>query len=374
MNPTITNLSEENNNLTFRISGVNVSFANALRRIILSEVPCVIMRAAPYETSTIDITTNTARMNNELLKQRISCIPVHISDTTAPIENFVIEVDKTNEGDVIDYVTTEDIKIKDKTTDKYLSRGQVQAIFPPNPITGDYIDIARLRPRISAELEGEQLTFTATFDIGFAKQDGAYNVVSTCCYQNTPDPDQISRVWAEVEKKLVEEGKSAEIIEFEKKDFYYLQAQKLYVPDSFDFIVETVGQFTNMDLVYKAVDVMLNKLTLFKKAIQTNPEIISATNTTLDNGFDVKLIGEDYTLGKAIEYVLYHNYFHRLNDTKPLNFCGFRKPHPHIDESLIRIGFKETTEKSVALSILLEAAKQVEKVFQTIGEDFKPSE
>uniref|UniRef100_A0A6C0CS04 DNA-directed RNA polymerase RpoA/D/Rpb3-type domain-containing protein n=1 Tax=viral metagenome TaxID=1070528 RepID=A0A6C0CS04_9ZZZZ len=373
MNPTISNLSEENNMLTFRLSGVNVSFANAIRRIMLSEVPCVIMKAAPYESCTIDITTNTTRMNNELLKQRIACVPVHINDTTAPIDNYVIEVDKTNESDVIDFVTTEDFKIKDKTTDKYLSQSQVRAIFPPDPITNEYIDITRLRPRISAELEGEQLTFTATFDIGYAKQDGAYNVVSTACYQNTPDPDAISREWADVEKKLRSEGKNTEQIEFEKKDFYYLQAQKLFVSDSFDFTVETVGQFTNMDVVFRSTHVMLDKLKMFKQAVQTNPEIISQSDTTLQNGFDIKLIGEDYTLGKAIEYVLYNKYY-SMDDSKPLNFCGFRKPHPHIDESLIRIAFREPNEKSNVVSMLVDSAKSLEKVFQTIADDFKPAE
>lgn len=373
MNPVISNLTEEDNMMRFRLSGVNVSFANALRRIMLSEVPCVIMKAAPYETATIDITTNTTRMNNELLKQRISCVPVHISDTTAPIDNYVVEVDKTNDGDVIDYVTTEDFKIKDKTTDKYLTQAQVRAIFPPDPITNEYIDIARLRPRISSELEGEQLTFTATFDIGFAKQDGAYNVVSTCSYQNTPDPDAISKEWATIEKDLQEQGKTPDMIAFEKKDWLYLQAQKYFVKNSFDFTVETIGQFTNMDVVYRATHVMLDKLTTFKQAVQTNPEIIYASQGTLENSFDVKLIGEDYTLGKAIEFVLYDKYY-SMDESKPVNFCGFRKPHPHIDESIIRIAFRESSEKSTVVSMLIESAKVVEKVFQTIGEDFKPAE
>lgn len=373
MNPTISNLEEQENTLRFRVAGINVSFANALRRIMLSEIPCVVMKAIPHETSTINITENTTRMNNELLKQRISCIPVYISDTTAPIENYLIEVDKTNEGDIIDFVTTEDFKIKDKSTDKYLTQAQVRAIFPPDPITNEYIDIARLRPRISAELEGEQLTFSATFDIDFAKNDGAYNVVSTCCYQNTPDPDAISKKWAGLEKELVASGKKSDLIEFEKKDFYYLEAQKLFIPDSFDFTVESLGQFTNTDVVFRATHVMLNKLELFKQAIQTNPEIIKESNTTLQNSFDIKLINEDYTLGKALEFVLYNKYY-SMDDSKPVNFCGFRKPHPHINESLIRLAFREQTEKSTVVSMLLDSAKSVEKVFKNIAEDFKPAE
>jgi len=373
MNPTISNIEEENNTLRFRVAGINVSFANAIRRILLSEVPCVVMKAAPYESSTINITTNTTRMNNELLKQRISCIPVHIKDTSAPIENYVIEVDKTNDGDVIDFVTTEDIKIKDKSTDKYLNKSQVKAIFPPDPITNEYIDIARLRPRISAELEGEQLTFNSTFDIGYAKQDGVFNIVSTVCYQNTPDPDAITREWAVVEKKMADDGRNAQQIAYEKKDFYYLQAQKLFVADSFDFTVETVGQFTNMDIVFRATDIMLGKLNNFKQSIQTNPEVIKTSETTMENCFDIKLIGEDYTLGKVLEYVLYDKYY-SMDESKPLNFCGFRKPHPHIEESLIRIAFKDKHEKSDVVSMLVDVAKSAQKVFKSISDDFKPAE
>ena len=126
-------------------------------------------------------------------------------------------------------------------------------------------------------------------------------------------------------------------------------------------------------LCFRATHVMLDKLSMFKQAIQTNPEMIKESNTTLQNSYDIKLIYEDYTLGKAIEYVLYNKYY-SMDDSKPVNFCGFRKPHPHIDESLIRVGFREPTEKSTLVSMLLEATKSVEKVFQTISEDFKPAE
>ena len=50
-------------------------------------------------------------------------------------------------------------------------------------------------------------------------------------------------------KKNVESGKSVDLIDFEKKTLY-LQAQKLFIDDSFDFTVESVGQFTNMDVVF----------------------------------------------------------------------------------------------------------------------------
>ena len=69
--------------------------------------------------------------------------------------------------------------------DKYLSEAENKRIFPPCSITGDYIDFARLRPRVSDEIPGEELNMTCGLSIGTAKEDGAFNVASTCslwCY------------------------------------------------------------------------------------------------------------------------------------------------------------------------------------------------
>ena len=78
MDPKISDLSQDDNYLQFKLSGVNVSIANALRRIILSEIPTVVFRTSPHEQNLVNIEINTSRMNNELIKQRLSCIPIHI--------------------------------------------------------------------------------------------------------------------------------------------------------------------------------------------------------------------------------------------------------------------------------------------------------
>ena len=118
MEPVISKISDESPALKFTLSGVNVSVANALRRIILSEIPCVVFRTTPYEKNDCKIEINTTRMNNEIIKQRLSCIPIHINDVDFPIDNYILEVDKKNESDSIEYVTTEDFKIKDINSGK----------------------------------------------------------------------------------------------------------------------------------------------------------------------------------------------------------------------------------------------------------------
>ena len=71
MNPVVTNLAETDGIMTFTLSGVNVSLANALRRIILSDIPCVVFRTTPYDECKMEIEVNTSRLNNELIKPHI---------------------------------------------------------------------------------------------------------------------------------------------------------------------------------------------------------------------------------------------------------------------------------------------------------------
>ena len=64
MEPVISKLSEEANVLQFTVNGLNVSFANAIRRIILAEVPTVVFRTAPHDKCLATFEVNTTRLNN----------------------------------------------------------------------------------------------------------------------------------------------------------------------------------------------------------------------------------------------------------------------------------------------------------------------
>ena len=84
MNPIVEQFSEKANELTFTISGINVSLANAIRRTILSDIDIVVFRTSPYEKNDANIIINTSRLNNEIIKQRLSCIPICIDDIDFP--------------------------------------------------------------------------------------------------------------------------------------------------------------------------------------------------------------------------------------------------------------------------------------------------
>lgn len=370
MDPTINFLeTDDDEYLRFNLSNTNVSLANAIRRTILSDIPIIVFRTTPYEKNNATIHVNTTRMNNEIIKQRLSCVPIHISDIRFPIEKFQLEIDKSNVTDTMQYVTTQDFKIKDTTTGVFLSESDMRQIFPPDTITDDYIEFVRLRPRISDEIAGEHLKLSCKFAFGTAEEDSAFNITSTCAYAATPDEKKQDEAWALKEKTLKEKTLTDEELAFEKKNWHLLDAKRIFIPDSFDFVIKTIGQLSNKNIIFRACDIIIHRLEKLKQKIKNDYEsLIEVSATTIENGFDILLHHEGYTIGTMIEYILYASYYEKQIFT----YCGFQKPHPHIDLCKIRIGLKEAVpDKNIVATYILNAADAAIKVYEKIGENFK---
>ena len=363
MEPSISNITESNNVLEFTLRGVNVSIANSLRRVS-SEIPSVVFRTSPHESNKAVFEVNTTRMNNELIKQRLSCIPIYADASNFPLDKYMLVIKKQNNLTNVDYVTTADFQIMNLDTKQY-DKELASKMFPPNSITGDYPELVRLLPKVSDDIEGEQLVLTCKFDIGTSKEDSAFNVTSTFVYSNTMDPAKVKAAWAERKTELSKTLNADEVL-FAEKDWKLLDAQRHFIEDSFDFKVETVGQINNRDIVSRSARLMIKKLEKLKDTIQSEQGIITSTESTIPNCFDVLLKNEDYTLGKAVEFVIYNTHY---NNT--IHFCGFRKPHPHIDESIIRLGFKGPTDKVTVTTYIVNAADELIKVYNSIGKVFE---
>ena len=375
MDPRISNLIEDGGALKFTLTECNMSIANALRRIIISDIPTFVFRTYPYSENKAEIRHNTTRFHNEIIKQRLSCIPIHIQDMSFPYKDYVIELDVKNDTDNIIYVKTKDFKIKNIVTEHYSSESEVRQIFPPCPITHDYIEFARLQPKLSENIDGERLALRCALDIGNAGQDGAFNVINTCAYECTPDTEKANHAWSEKEKAFKKENMKDEDIEFEKKNWFILDAKRFYVENSYDFIIESVGVFDNMEILAKACDIMIKKCETFLYDLEHGNVVIVTSETTLKNGFDITLKNEDYTLGKVIEFYLYQNNF--IGD-KSVSFCGFRKPHPHSVDSIIRIAFHNPIEV-VGVSGYLQGAtdnaiQAYKQIMSQLGGDIPKSQ
>lgn len=353
--------------LKFTLSDLNVSIANSLRRTIISNIPCVVFKTSPYEENQCDIKINTTRFNNEIVKQRLSCIPIHITDLNTSLENYLLVINKKNESDTIQNITTEDFKILNTTTDKFIEESEIRKIFPPNSYTKRFIDFVRLKPKTSNDLEGEELSLTCKFTIASAKEDGMFNVASTISFGNTKDNEKNKKLWSEKEVELLKKGITPEEISFEKQNWNLLEAQRIFKPNSFDFIIESVGVFKNVELVKLACNNLIERLLDIKKQIETNKLIVKPSEVIMENSFDIILENEDYTIGKILEYYLYSTNF---ENNKTLSYCGFIKKHPFDTYSIIRIAFKEKTEKTGAYQYLLTAIQDSVLIIEQINSKF----
>ena len=95
--PLLSFKGEEEGILSFTIGDINVSFINGIRRTILSDIPTLVFHCFPHDENDAAIHVNTTRLNNEVLKQRLSCIPIHISDLSLPYKELVVEINMKND-------------------------------------------------------------------------------------------------------------------------------------------------------------------------------------------------------------------------------------------------------------------------------------
>jgi len=365
-------ISEEEGIYRFQLSHLNVSLANALRRTILHDIPTY-----AFEEAKCDIQINTGRLHNEILKHRLSCIPIHMKAITGLstgsdasevdetlLKNYVLEVDVQNDTESTIYVTTADFKIRNKTNGKVLTETELARIFPRNEKTHSPIVFSRLRPKISDNVPGERLQLTAEFSIHSAEESSAYSVACTSAYANTPDRMKADQAWAEIEQKLKAEKTEQEEIEFQKRNFYLLDAQRFYEPNSFDFSVESIGVYDNHELVKIAALVLKKQFEDLSQQIEGEDVSILNSATTMTNSFDFILERGDYTIGKVLEYYLYSEHF---EGDKTLAFCGFKKFHPHDSHSTIRLAFKQTGDKTTVKQYMKEACKKAAVFYRDLS-------
>ena len=72
--PNISRSTEDNGTLEFQIDNINTSIANAIRRTLISDIPCFVFKTFPDSDNLATIHKNTCRFHNEILKQRLGCM------------------------------------------------------------------------------------------------------------------------------------------------------------------------------------------------------------------------------------------------------------------------------------------------------------
>jgi len=359
--------------LAFRLYNCNVSFANAIRRTILSDIPVAVFITEPHDKCKTDILVNTSsRMHNERIKHQLSCIPICYPFPDPDIlANYFIECNVQNTTSQVLHVTSRDFQLvrkhssrEESASDKRRHIPSRDELFPAHPLTNDYIHLMQLRPEISKELPGDHLHFISQMSIATHRDSSKFNVVSTCSYGFTVDPKKQKQALEEkvLEWQEAQPDITPEELEVKKTDWTLLDGQRIFVPNSFDFVVESIGIYTNEEIVAEACRILVRKLREMLQDDSDKRMQISPSETTIPHAFDIRLFNEDHTIGKVLEYCLYNGFF---MNAETLSFCGFSKKHPHDEDSWIRIAYKENLDADVRTTpdnvFLLQAKRDVLK-------------
>jgi DNA-directed RNA polymerase alpha subunit len=387
MIPVFVNDFEDELGLHFVLRDIPIAVANAIRRIILTDIPTLVVRTENSKINQCSITTNTSRFHNEIVKQRLSCIPIHTKELETFAAKYRLLVNVKNDSvHELRWVTTKDFKIQDKQTEQFMDESEVLKLFPVDLLSNQPIDFLRLRPGIGSTIQGEHINLSAEFSISSAKENGMFNVVSKCAFHNVVDVDIREKVWSVQLQTLKDENRNAEEIEFERKNFMNLDAYRCFKtdengePNEFEFIIKTLGIYSNYDILFTACEILEKRFHQFIHEVQSqvvpiheskdSPDLgyTSVTVSSIDNSFDIILEGEDFTFGYLLEHYL-HLMFYADETNEELVYIGFKKYHPHDTYSVIRMAFKTiSTATLLSKQYLIQASTEITTVMKTLKE------
>jgi DNA-directed RNA polymerase subunit L len=313
----------------FRLNAPDVSIPNALRRTILSRIPVLV--AKPDDCV---IHKNTSRFTNEILKQRIACIPVHTLDFKGAAGRTVA-LKVQNKTDALLYVTTKDLTGGD-------------GLFPPTKVEvkgttyEEYIEIVRLKNAATDAMAGEEIDLTCKLSVGTARESGCYNAASACHFEWTQDAAAAEEAWRA-------KGDSTREA---KLNWDLIDAKRFTIPGSFEFSLKTVGVYTNDALMVTACDLLTEQL----GALEV--EEVEAPSTMV-NCTDYILKGIDYTIGNLLEWQLYDT-----REAHGITYVSFFKKHPHDLDGILRV-------TSPNKGLWKDAASKLGEHFQTLKAFFE---
>lgn len=251
--------------LSFECIKTPIPFVNALRRILLAEIPTVVIRD-------VVIRENSSQMIHEMLKHRVEMLPVNV---------------KASEGDVI-----RDTKImirfmpgpdaREITTDDFVANGPRNTVLLRDRDLGTPLYFLTLKPNEALHIE---------CGLGLAMTGASQVCVST--FRNHIDENR-----AKVDRDsfvLSRTGEDVRIFDNHLIQRSYARDENER-PNHFDFVVESIGVQSARDLVRTAVEVLKKKVTEFVKLPVSKDE---------SGAYVVETTTEGHTLGALAQAILY---------------------------------------------------------------------
>lgn len=375
-----TNLQKKDHRTyTFSLSPIHVTYANTLRRLILTGVTTVAFRSdmtSAGTTTNVEVKRNDTPMTNEMLADRIGLLPIHVPDPLSwKDDEYLFTLKVMGDKDATTYVKSSHFKITKNTPptgdDEKEENISTERFFPAHPITRDTCLIATLQP--GAIQQAIEIIAMATKGTG--REHARFSPVSQCSYEYTPDSDprrieEMFVSWLTITKKVGAIDKASDRYKELQREFNTMQIKRCFLinekgePFSFDFTIESAGVLEVPYIVEQACQVGENMcsryVTVDRGDVPSDITITSADTRII--GYDFLFRGHDHTLGNLLQTWLVEH--HIEGDAQPnITYAGYSVPHPLRDEMILRIGVEDGEESTARLAVA-QAAKGCVKMFQ----------
>jgi DNA-directed RNA polymerase II subunit RPB3 len=273
----------------FLLTGTDVSIANALRRVILAEVPTIAIEL-------VEIETNTTVLNDEFIAHRLGLIPLVSLD----VHNMKTIYEAGEDEEVQDVVLTLDISCQTEdtmsvTSDDLILDPQYPRVAPigyhdRHDSSREYKGILIVKMR-----KGQELRLKAIARKGIGKDHAKWNPVATAVFQHLPDikidntlvaslTDEQRDALCEADPRgTFRHNRIAQTLEVEDPELYQYdgeilaKADELGVPgaidivqreDAFLFKIESTGARPAADIVTSAFEVLQHKLVTLENGLE----------------------------------------------------------------------------------------------------------
>ena len=400
---------------TFTLSPLHVTYANTLRRLILTGVETVAFRAdmtSSGTTTDVVVKRNDTPMTNEMLAARIGLLPIHVTEPTKwKKEDYQFRLQVAGKADEVRHVTASDIEIiplkgLDASANSASASGPsantsgpsadededgdeksalppsvaslTDRFFPPHPLTRQTCLLASLQPGSGSAQQKVELLAMASKGTG--REHARFIPVSQCSYEYTPDDDpariqELFESWLLHAKKAGGVERDSSRYKELEREFRTMQIKRCYKidqetkePYSYDFTIESVGVLTVDYIVKRACEVGENMCARYVNlATGSLPDEITVSHANCKLvGYDFLFRGHDHTLGNLLQTWIVQNLIEgKPRTSKSVTFAGYSVPHPLRDEMVLRIGV-EDGEETTARAAIAEAAKGCVEIFQAL--------
>jgi len=397
---------KRNTYIEFELANIHFSTANAIRRLMISNVKTVGFRTEPYKDCDIKVLVNDTPLHNQFTVHRLAMIPINVPNPDKfNVDDYQFIIDVSNNTNAIRTITTEDFQIKQISTNKFLPRDEVMRFFPPDPITGDYLLLNKLRPKyfvphktLSREVKAEMakeldksvedvmhfhIEAKASISNGF--ENGHYSPVAVACYVNTVDPKRAEEglrayIDAQVEKSknLGAEPPTPEKMKCrfeltEQGRFFYINDRQ--ESNVFTFKIETVGIIPSLVVFHRAIEILKDKITTFiSNLVARNEEVITITpSSQLLGGYDITVQNEDDTLGNIVQSHLCLLYadFNLAKEHRKLKFVGYKRPHPLEKHIIFSIQGNNDNVEQLITDVIKPGCGEINKMLNKIQSELE---